>query len=395
MNNPIFIPGPTNIPDALRAAVDRASIDHRSERFAGLMQRVLAGVQRVFRTTTAETVLFPASGTGGWEAAITNTLSPGDKVLATRHGAFTDRWIALCRKHGIEVEVLEVAWGLAASGDAIGKALADDKNGQIKAVLVCHNETSTGVTSDVAAVRRAIDSNGHGALLFVDGVSSIASLDFRMDEWGIDIAIAGSQKGFMLPAGLAIMCVGPRAVAAMSRSRSTRAFFDIPDMIKSHKAGSFPYTPPASLIYGLDASIRMLESEGLQAVHSRHARLAEGVRRAVSAWGLDLCATRPSERSDTVSAILVPKGADGNALVAHAAKRYNVAFGAGLGDLMGRVFRIGHIGAMTDVCLLSGIATAEMAMRDMNYAIQLGSGVAAAQEYYRHTAPITKPGFWE
>lgn len=374
--------------------MDRASVDHRSERFVQLLHPVLEGVKRIVRTTSADTVLFPASGTGAWEAAITNSLSPGDTVLAARYGAFTHRWIDLCKRHGIEVETIEVAWGLAAPADQIGQVLAEDGKGRIKAVLVCHNETSTGVTSDIPAIRRAIDDSNHGALLLVDGVSSIASIDFRMDEWGVDIAVTGSQKGFMLPAGLAILSVGSRALQAMENARCRRAFFDIPEMLRNHAAGSFPYTPPPSLIHGLKVSIELLEREGMEAVYKRHARLAEGVRRAVAAWGLELCAVRPAEQSDTVTAIVVPKGFDGNALVTYAARRYGVAFGGGLGDVAGKVFRIGHIGAMTDVVLLSGIASAEMAMSDQGYPIRLGAGVAAAQEYYRQTAGETYQDLW-
>lgn len=395
MQNPLFIPGPTNIPERVRQAISVPPIDHRSEKFAQRLAAVLEGVKRIVRTEEGQVVLFPASGTGAWEAAITSTLSPGDKVLAARYGAFTDRWIELCRQHGLEVEVIDVPWGEVAPAEEFARVLAADTAGRIKAVLVCHNETSTGVTSDIAEIRNAMNDAGHGAMLFVDGVSSIASIDFRMDEWGVDVAVAGSQKGFMCPPGLAIVAIGARARAAMGGARCARAFFDIPTMMKNHAAGGFPYTPPPSLIDGLGTAIAMLEQEGLEAVYKRHRRLADGVRSAVKAWGLEFCAIAPSRRSDTVTAIRVPQGFDSSLLVQHAARKYSVSFGAGLGDVAGKVFRIGHLGAITDVALLSGIATAEMALVDLDYPIRLGSGVAAAQQHFRVTATSPAPTIWE
>ena len=381
--NPVFIPGPTNIPDELRRAIDMASMDHRSSAFADLLHPALAGIKRILKTRDGEAIIFPATGTGAWEAAVTNLLSPGDRVLAARHGMFSHRWIDLCRRHGLEVEVIETAWGLGAPADAFEAALSADRSHKIRAVLVTHNETATGVRSDVAAVRKALDTAGHPALLMVDGVSSIASMDFRMDEWGVDVAITGSQKGFMLPAGLSILGLSQKAVAAIAGSTAPRCFFDFKDMLRTNASGGFPYTPPVSLIAGLKHSIGMLESEGLHNVFARHFRIAEGVRRAVHAWGLGLCAKTPALYSDTVSAIVVPANIDGTAIVTHAAKKYGVAFGVGLGQVAGKVFRIGHLGSLTDVMALSGIATAEMAMVDLGVPVQLGSGVAAAQEFYR------------
>ena len=389
--NPIFIPGPTNIPEELRRAVDYPSIDHRSADFADMFAPALAGVKRVVRSSDAEIVLFPSTGTGAWEAAVTNTLSPGDRVLAARYGMFSHRWIDLCKRHGFDVETIETPWGEGAPAEAFEKALRADTGHRIKAVLVCHNETATGVKSDIAAVRRAIDAAGHPAMLFVDGVSSIASMDFRMDEWGVDIAITGSQKGFMLPAGLAVLAMSPKAVEAMASARSPRCFFDIRDMMKSNASGGFPYTPPVNLIRGLSISIGMLESEGLDNVFARHRRIADGIRKAVGAWGLSLCAKSPALQSDTVSAVVVPAGFDGGKVVTHAARKYGVAFGVGLGEVAGKVFRIGHLGSMTDVMALSGIATAEMVMADLGYPVRLGSGVAAAQEHYRATAGAAAP----
>ncbi|PLX37576.1 MAG: serine--glyoxylate aminotransferase [Hyphomicrobiales bacterium] len=381
--NPVFIPGPTNIPEELRRAVDFPSIDHRSPTFVDMFKPVLEGVKRIVKTTSAETILFPATGTGAWEAAVTNTLSPGDTVLAARHGMFSHRWIDLCQRQGMDVQVIEEKWGRGAPINAFEQALIADSSHKIRAVLVTHNETATGVRSDVAAVRRALDNAHHPALLFVDGVSSIASMDFRMDDWGVDIAITGSQKGFMLPSGLSILAVSQKALAAMESARCPRCFFDFRDMLKTNADGGFPYTPPVNLIRGLDHSIRMLEAEGLENVFARHYRIAEGVRRAVDAWGMKLCAEEKKLQSDTVSAIVAPEGFNANRIVAHAASAYGVAFGAGLGDVAGKVFRIGHLGSMTDVMALSGIATAEMVMADLDLPITLGSGVAAAQEYYR------------
>jgi alanine-glyoxylate transaminase/serine-glyoxylate transaminase/serine-pyruvate transaminase len=242
------------------------------------------------------------------------------------------------------------------------------------------------VKSDVAAVRKAMDAAKHPALLLVDGVSSIASMDFRMDEWGVDIAITGSQKGFMLPAGLAIVGASPKAIAAMETATLPRCFLDFRDMLNTNPKGGFPYTPPVNLLYGLGESLRMLDEEGLETVFARHHRMAEGIRRAVDAWGLRLCAQSPDLYSDTVSAIVVREGFDGTRVVTHAADKYGVDFGVGLGEVAGKVFRIGHLGSLTDVMALSGIACAEMVMADLNFPIRLGSGVAAAQEYYRGTA---------
>lgn len=390
--NPIFIPGPTNIPEELRRAIDYPTIDHRSATFVDMLKPVLDGVKRVLKTQRSEAMIFPSTGTGAWEAAMTNTLSPGDTVLAGRHGMFSHRWIDLCNRHGFNMQVIEEEWGLGAPVAAFEKALLDDKAHKIKAVLVTHNETATGVRSDVTGARRALDASNHPAMLFVDGVSSIACMDFRMDEWGVDIAITGSQKGFMLPVGLAILAISPKAKEAMGSAKSPRCFFDFRDMLKSNANGGYPYTPPVGLIRGLDQSIRMLEVEGLENVFDRHYRIAEGVRRAVSAWGLTLSAREPKLYSDTVSAILTPHGFNATALVRHAAAKYGVYFGVGLGELAGKAFRIGHLGSLTDAMALLGLATMEMAMVDHGLPVRLGSGVAAAQDYYRtnHISAQTK-----
>lgn len=388
MQNPVFIPGPTNIPEALRKACDMATIDHRSPVFARLMRPAVAGVRRVLGMAEGEgeVILLPSTGTGGWEAAITNTLSPGDTVLAARFGMFSHRWIDLCQRHGLNVQVIETPWGQGLPLDRIAEALAADKAHAIKAVLATHNETATGVRSDIAGLGATLKRSGHPAMLFVDGVSSIASMPFAMADWGVDIAVAGSQKGFMLPAGMAILGVSDRALAAMVDARLPRTFFDFRDMLKSYATGGYPYTPPVGLIAGLAASVQMLEDEGLDSVYARHHRLAEGVRRAVAAWGMRPCAATPDLYSETVTAVVVPEGCNGTDLVQLAASKYGVAFGVGLGEVAGKVFRIGHLGMLTEVMVLSGLAIAEMCMADLGWKIRLGSGVAAAQEYYRTSA---------
>ncbi len=383
--NPAFIPGPTNIPDRLRAAMNVQTLDHRAPDFVSVFAPVLADLKKVFRTESGETFVFPASGTGGWEAAITNTLSPGDKVLVARYGMFSHRWIDMCQRHGLDVQVLECEWGSGAPADRFAEALAADSAQDIRAVLVTHNETATGVVSDVAAVRAAIDSADHPAMLFVDCVSSLGSMDFRMDDWGVDIAIAGSQKGFMLAAGAAILAASPRALEATERAGLKRCYFDFRDMRAANASGGFPYTPPLNLIFGLRESLAMLFEEGLDNVFARHHRLATGVRKAVDAWGLSLVAKSPELQSDSVSAIYVPEGFDSNALTDHAYERYGVSFGIGLGEMNGKAFRIGHLGALSDVMVLSGLATIEMAMKDLRYPIELGAGVAAAQEHFRNS----------
>ena len=383
--NPIFIPGPTNIPEILRKAVDMPTIDHRSPQFGKILHPALDGVKRVLKTTQARIFAFPSTGTGGWETAISNTLSAGDKVLATRNGMFSHRWIDMCQRHGLDVTVVTQAWGDGIPADLLEEMLTADKGHEIKAVLATHNETATGVRSDIAAIRQALDAAGHPALLLVDGVSSIASMDFRMDEWRVDIAVTGSQKGFMLPPGLAIVACSPKARAALDTATLPRTFFDFRDMARGYANNGYPYTPPVGLLNGLKLATEMLLEEGMDNVFARHRRIAGGVREAVAAWGLRLCAVRPELYSDTVSAVCVPDGFDANKIVSHALDAYGVAFGTGLGDVAGKVFRIGHLGSLTDVMALSGIATAEMVMVDLGLPITLGSGVAAAQQHYRRS----------
>jgi alanine-glyoxylate transaminase/serine-glyoxylate transaminase/serine-pyruvate transaminase len=384
IQNPVFIPGPTNIPEVLRKACDMATIDHRSPVFGAILHPARAGVKQVLKSKTAEIFIFPSTGTGGWETALTNTLSAGDRVLVARNGMFSHRWIDMCQRHGLDVTIVEAPWGAGIPTDQYADILAADKSHSIKAVLATHNETATGVKSDIAGVRAAMDASSHPALLLVDGVSSIGSMDFRMDDWGVDIAVTGSQKGFMLPAGLAILGFSPKAMA--TNGSLPRTFFDIRDMAKGYAANGFPYTPPVGLMNGLKIATDMLLEEGLENVFTRHTRIAAGIRAAAEAWGMPLCAHSPDLYSDTVSAICTPEGFNSTDIVSLAATKYGTAFGVGLGDVAGKVFRIGHLGSMTDVMALSGIATAEMVMADLGLPITLGSGVAAAQNHYRATA---------
>jgi len=384
--NSLFIPGPTNFPNELRAAVDVPGEDQRSPDFPAFSLALLQDTKKIFKLDGGQMFLFPGSGTGGWEAAITNTLSPGDTVLAADFGQFSHLWIDLCRRHGMNVDAVDVEWGEGVPVATYAERLAADRDHRIKAVLVCHNETATGVTSDIAAVRKALDDAEHPALLMVDGVSSVASIDFRMTEWGVDLAVSGSQKGFMLPTGLAIVAVSDKALAATKTATCPRCFFDFSMMAAANKDGYFPYTPATTLLRGLRASVDMLLDEGLDHVFARHHRLAEGVRKAVGAWQLELVAKDRKWYSDTVSAIYLPDGFDSNELAKVAYGRYNLSLGGGLSRLAGRVFRIGHLGWVNDLMLLQAIAGAEMAMADVGIPIELGSGVAAAQQHYRQTA---------
>ncbi|MEP1520461.1 L-aspartate--glyoxylate aminotransferase BhcA [Ascidiaceihabitans sp.] len=381
--NPVFIPGPTNMPEAVRQACSMPTIDHRSPIFGNILHPCLDGVRKVLKSESAHIFIFPSTGTGGWETALSNTLNSGDTVLAARNGMFSHRWIDMCQRHGLDVQIVETPWGHGLPADEYATILKADTDHKIKVVLATHNETATGVKSDIAAVRAALDAANHPAMLFVDGVSSIASMDFRFDAWGVDVAVTGSQKGFMLPAGLAIVGFSDKAMTASETATLPRTFFDIKDMQNGYDNNAFPYTPPVGLMNGLKHALDLLQDEGIDNVIARHTRIATGVRLAVAAWGLELCAASPDVYSDTVSAIKTPDGFNATDIVTHADQVYGVAFGVGLGDVAGKVFRIGHLGSLTDVMMLSGLATAEMCMADLGLDIKLGSGVAAAQEYYR------------
>jgi len=388
----LAVPGPTNMPFRVRQAMDIALEDHRAPDLPEFTLPLFADLKKIFRTESGTVFVFPGSGTGGWEAALRNTLSAGDGVLASSFGQFSDLWVQMCRQLNLNVTCIDQEWGKATPVDAYREALAADKNHSIKAVLVCHNETATGVTSDVAAVRRVMDELDHPALLFVDGVSSIGSIEFNMDEWGVDVAVSGSQKGFMLPTGLAIVAVSERVLYEI-KNVSTRdadtylgcGYFDFHYMAETNKTGYFPYTPAMTLMRGLRTSVDMLLEEGLDNVFARHHRLAEGVRHAVAAWGLRNCAVDEANFSDTVTAILVDEDCDANDVIKAAYNNYGVSLGGGLSKVAGKVFRIGHLGWLNEAMVLQMLGGAEMAMRDAGIQFAAGSGVGAAITYFTDT----------
>lgn len=378
----LFIPGPTNVPERVRQAMNVPMQDMRAPDFGDLTLGLFDGLKRVLRTEAGRVFMFPGSGTGAWEAAITNTLDPGDRVLMARHGQFSTLWVEMARRLGLDVEVVDVPWGAGAPVKEFARRLGADRDGRIKAVFVTHNETATGVTSNVAAVRRALDECFHDALLFVDGVSSIGSIDFRMDDWGVDLAVTGSQKGLMLPAGLGILGVSDKAMEASKTAKMRRAYFEFADMVKMNEGGHFPYTPPTQLFHGLRASLELIFEEGLDNVVARHNRLAEGVRRGVNAMGLDLVAEHPSLYSDTVSAIRVPAEVDARDVLRIAYERYRTSFGSGLAKLDGKVFRIGHLGDLNEGMCLTALSVAEMALAEAGMQVEFGRGPAAAMAWF-------------
>lgn len=382
--NFLFVPGPTPVPERLQRAMVISMEDHRSSRFPELTHAVIDGLKRLFRTATGTPVVFASTGTGGLEAALTNLLSPGDRVLASRYGQFSQLWSHMAARLGFAPLVVDGEWGRGVPVDQYADLLERDKERRIKAVLVTHNETSTGVTSDIAAVRRALDAAEHPALLLVDSVSGLGSIDFRMDEWGVDACVAGSQKGLMLPPGLGIVCLSRKALLAHASSTQPRCFFDVGDMIRANETGYFPYTPALPLLHGLRESLAMLFEEGLENVFARHARLAAGVRAAVrDGWGLELCAREPRLRSDTVSAIVAPPAIPSGEVIDIAYRRYDLSLGAGLGQLAGKVFRVSHLGDVNELMVLGALAGVEMALLDAGATLEPGSGVAAAQACFR------------
>jgi alanine-glyoxylate transaminase / serine-glyoxylate transaminase / serine-pyruvate transaminase len=389
--NFLFVPGPTNVPDRVQRAMMVAMEDHRSSRFPDMTLSVLNDLKKVFKTTDGQIFMFTGSGTAGWEAAFTNTLSPGDKVLASRFGQFSHLWIDMATRLGFDVEALDVEWGTGVPVDRYEEILKADKQHKIKAVLATHNETATGVASDIAAVRKALDAAKHPALLYVDAVSSLASLDFRMDDWGVDLAVSGSQKGMMMPAGMMLVGFSQKAIKAMATAQSKRCYFDIGDMMKANATGYFPYTPALTMLYGLRESLDIIAEEGLENIFHRHHYLAEGVRAAVTkGWKLNICAKEPKWYSNTVTAILVPEGINGAHVIDVAFRRYNLALGAGLSKLAGKAFRIGHLGDLNELMLMGAIAGAEMAMLDVGIKVTPGSGVGAASDYWRTHDRIPK-----
>jgi alanine-glyoxylate transaminase / serine-glyoxylate transaminase / serine-pyruvate transaminase len=372
------IPGPTNVPDPILRAIDRPTIDHRGPAFQRLARRVLEGLKPIF-ATECPVVIYPASGTGAWEAALVNTLSPGERVLMVENGHFAALWQDLARRLGLEVELITGDWRRGVDAAAIESRLAEDRGNAIKAVCVVHNETSTGVTSDIPAVRRAIDDAHHPALLMVDTISSLASMPYAHDAWGVDVTVAGSQKGLMLPPGLSFNALSEKARKAHAAARCPRGYWDWTPMLEANARGFFPYTPATNLLYGLDQALDMLMAEGLETVFARHARHAAATRAAVEAWGLEFFAQNPAERSTSLTAVLMPENTDADAVRATALQRFDLSLGAGLARLAGRVFRIGHLGDLNDLTLIGTLAGCEMAL-SLTGPKPRASGTAAAME---------------
>ena len=374
------IPGPTNVPDRVLRAIDFPTMDHRGPDFATLGKAVLDGMRRVFRTR-GEVVIYPASGTGAWESALVNTLSPGDDVLMYETGHFAALWQKMAQKLGLRPEFLAGDWRTGADAGRIEQRLREDREHRIKAVCVVHNETSTGVASRIPEVRKAIDAAQHPALLMVDTISSLASIDYRHDEWGVDVTVGGSQKGLMLPPGLSFNAVSAKALAASKSAKLPRAYWGWDEMIANGKGGYFPYTPATNLLYGLRESLTMLlEEEGLENVFARHQRHAEATRRAVRAWGLEVLATNPAEYSASLTAVLLPAGHDADRLRKLILENFDMSLGTGLGKLAGKVFRIGHLGDFNDLALLGTLAGIEMGLALAGVPAK-AAGVQAAMEY--------------
>ena len=381
-NNGLFIPGPTNVPDRVRQALNVSMQDMRAPDFGELTLPLFQDLKRIFKTNDSEVFIFPGSGTAGWEATLTNLFSAGDKVLMSSFGQFSTLWVDMAERFDLDVHCCEVEWGLGVPHEEYRRILEADKEQKIKGVFVCHNETATGVTSDLSRVRAILDDLNHPALLCVDGVSSVAAIDFRMDEWGVDALVTGSQKGLMLPTGLGIVAISQKAMSRIKEAKLPRTFLSFEDMMKANATGHFPYTPATTLLHGLRASLDFLLEEGLENVFHRHWRLAHAVRCGVEAWGLELCAKEPALYSDTVSAIVVPEGFDANEVLKTAYYRYNLSLGSGLSKVASKVFRIGHLGNLNEIMVLQAIAGAELAMKDCGIPIALGSGVAAAQQSF-------------
>jgi alanine-glyoxylate transaminase/serine-glyoxylate transaminase/serine-pyruvate transaminase len=373
------IPGPTNVPDRVLRAMAAPIIDHRSSDAAKLAKTCLEGMKAVFQTQSP-VVIFPASGTGAWEAALVNTLSPGDRILAFETGHFAALWAKMASDLGLRLNLIAGDWRHGVDAAAVGAKLAEDRTREIKAVMVVHNETSTGVASDIAAVRRAIDDAKHPALLMVDTISSLASIEYRHDAWGVDVTVGASQKGLMLPPGLSFNAVGPKAIEANRTSSLAKSYWRWQEMLDSGAKGFFPYTPATNLLYGLREALRMLEEEGLANVFRRHHRLAEATRRAVRGWGLEIFAQNPSEYSNSVTGVLLPEGHDESAFRALVLDRFNLSLGSGLGKVAGRVFRIGHLGDFNDLMLAGTLSGVEMGL-DLAGIPHRKGGVSAALEY--------------
>ena len=370
------IPGPTNVPDRVLRAMDRPTIDHRGAEFQQLGFYVLAGMQDIFQTQHP-VVIYPASGTGAWEAALVNTLSPGDKVLMFETGQFAALWCELARRLGLQIEWVSGDWRSGVDAGEVERCLSEDRDRTIKAVAVVHNETSTGVTSAIAPIRAAIDRVNHPALLLVDTISSLASIDYRHDEWGVDVTVGGSQKGLMLPPGLSFNAISDKALVASQSSTLPRSYWAWEPMLKANKSGFFPYTPATNLLFGLREAIAMLKDEGLENVFARHIRHAEATRQAAAAWGLEVLCKNAAEFSPSLTALMMPPGHDADALRKVILDRFDMSLGMGLGRLAGKIFRIGHLGYFNDLMLAGTLSGVEMGLVAAKVPIERG-GVNAA-----------------
>ncbi|HEY7457904.1 MAG TPA: aminotransferase class V-fold PLP-dependent enzyme [Xanthobacteraceae bacterium] len=373
------IPGPTPLPDRILRAMDMPIIDHRGPEFARLTRRVLDGIKTIFKTRNP-VIIYPSSGTGAWEAALVNTLSPGDSVLMYETGQFGTLWKNMAIKLGLSPIFIESDWRVGADPKAIEAKLREDKGRKIKAVAVLHNETSTGCVSHPAEIRKAIDAAGHPALLLVDTISSLASTDYRHDEWGVDVTVGGAQKGLMLPPGMSFNAVSDKALAEAKSAKLPKSFWSWEDMIATNKNDYFPYTPATNILYGLAESIDMLHEEGLDNVFARHDRLAEATRRAVRAWGLEILCREPRQYSSTITAVLMPEGHNADRFREVALDQFNISYGMGLGRIAGKVFRIGHLGDINDATMIGALAATEMALALARVPHKKG-GVQAAMDY--------------
>ncbi|MCW5685204.1 MAG: aminotransferase class V-fold PLP-dependent enzyme [Pseudolabrys sp.] len=375
----LHIPGPTPVPDRVLRAIDQPMIDHRGPEFAKVTKKALEGIKTIFKTNHP-VIIFTATGTGAWEAALTNTLSPGDKVLTVETGQFGLLWKKMAEKLGLKPEVIETDWRHGVDPNEVEKRLRADKNKEIKAVCVLHNETSTGALSDIAGVRKAIDAAGHPALLLVDTISSLASADYRHDEWGVDVAVGGAQKGLMLPPGMSFNALSPKALDASKTSKLPKSFFSWDDMLNMNKSGYFPYTPGTLMLFGLNEGIAMLHEEGLDNVFARHNRLAEATRRAVKHWGLDIICQDPKCYSPTLTAVLLPDGHDADAFRALALENFNISYGASFGRFAGKMFRIGHLGDVNETSMIGALGATELALQMAGVPIKKG-GAQAGMDY--------------
>jgi alanine-glyoxylate transaminase / serine-glyoxylate transaminase / serine-pyruvate transaminase len=385
------IPGPSIVPERVVRAMSQPLIDHRGPTFAALLREVLHGLKALFRTAEGHILLFPGSGTGGWECCIVNTLSPGDQVLGCVNGYFSDLFCRTATSHGIDVQRLEVEYGTGVPADAIEERLHRDKDHRFKAVLVVQTETSTGVTSSLAAVRKAMDAAAHPALLLADVVSSLGCTDLRFDEWKLDVALTAAQKGLMLPPGMALLAVSEKALEANRSARCARSFWDWQAVLESNAEGHFPYTPATALLFGLSESLKMLSEEGLENVFRRHAQLAGACRKAIEAMTLKLFARDSAEYSNTLTAVAMPAGFDSDLFINHTLALVDLPLGKGLGKVKGKLFRIGHLGSINEIELLGVLGGIEMALKSFGVKLPLGAGLAAAETYLLETADKRLP----